>query len=103
MAYTVGERGRELSMPRVPGAIVPNGGGGALAVHGTKSKLFEVDVARRAGRGDVPYSKLPSAMGLAIWHAFRRWRRREEEPLSFLSCCGESFTSWSFAIIDRSA
>jgi hypothetical protein len=56
--YLVGERGPELFMPRIPGVIVPrgggdNGGGGGFQVHVTPSKYFDVHVSRIAARGDA--------------------------------------------------
>lgn len=51
-AYLVGERGRELFVPRVPGSIVSNdnlrGLGGALRVQVVKGDLFDVIVDQRA-------------------------------------------------------
>ncbi len=57
-AYTVGERGPELFMPRVPGLIVPNSGGrtGAeprFALDVTPSPYFDVRVRRIASIGDA--------------------------------------------------
>jgi hypothetical protein len=56
--YLVGERGPELFMPRIPGVIVPrgggyNGGGGGFQVHVTPSKYFDVHVSRIASQGDA--------------------------------------------------